>query len=161
MRPVKYLLPCGAERRARVLHRTSGASEEFFTLFTRAWEAALALRYVTTIGPNALDAEPIKRGDLSSRRWRHAATIEYAGSSLADTRSNPFTFLQRVRTREPIRLYCPRWRKFQQANGYQYLTLSRLLRGVLQAPAFDRVSVEIARLRRLYYIERLQNIFSL
>lgn len=46
----------------------------------------LRRRYVIrrTIGPNALDAEPIKRGEagLSSRRWRHAATIEDAGDRL-------------------------------------------------------------------------------
>lgn len=32
---------------------------------TRAWEAASALRW--TIGPNALDAEPIKRRGFSCR----------------------------------------------------------------------------------------------
>lgn len=60
-------VPVTARRTARGAElRASGASEK--AVFARAWEAALALRYVTTIGPNALDAEPIKRGGLSSRR---------------------------------------------------------------------------------------------
>jgi len=67
----------------------------------------LRRRYVIrrTIGPNALDAEPIKRGEASSLLVddvTHAATIEDAGSSHTRIRE---TLLSLSSERDPIGFY--------------------------------------------------------
>jgi len=41
-------------------------------------------------------------------------------------------------------------KEISTTNGYQYVTLSMLLRRVLQSPTFDRVSAEIAHFRWLW-----------
>lgn len=95
-----------------------------------------------TIGPNALDAEPIKRGEASSLL---VDDVTQRGNdrgcrivSHADTRNDPFTFLRARPDRILWLSHCPSRKKFQRYRWYAALHRDQELHGW----AFNRVKTK-------------------